>query len=84
MAKPSGPLDTLLAWRTLFWATLLQVTFSMWGMWHRFQARNLVGSREPPETVDLGAGTLYQLILTRFPGMLHCPTHREFHINLDL
>ena len=40
LAKPSGPLGTSLAWRTLFWAYLTTG--------HVIQVRNLTGSRELP------------------------------------
>jgi hypothetical protein len=42
LAKPSGPLGTSLAWRTLFWALCDHRTrFLMEEVWHAFQARNL-------------------------------------------
>ena len=46
LAKPSGSPGISPAWRTLFWATWPQVTFPMWEVWHVFQDRNIVGSRE--------------------------------------
>ena len=61
LAKPSGPLATLLVWRTLFWAYVTIGHIS----WHVFQVRNLAGNRELPkveqvETPD-SVGTLLRL-----------------------
>lgn len=41
-----------------------------------FQARDLIGIREPPTVLGgcLGVETLNPLNCTKFPGMVHCPT----------
>lgn len=71
LAKPSGPLDTSLTWRILYWAI-----WPIWRVWHKFQDRNLAGSRALPTISGrcLGARDSDPPCLTKFPGMVHCPT----------
>ena len=49
LAKPTGSLDTSMAWTTLFLGLHDHKShFLIWEVWQVFQARNLVGSRDPP------------------------------------
>jgi hypothetical protein len=71
LAEPSGPLDTSLAWRTLYWAML-----PTWGVW----------TCVPGQESDREQGGTYclrwylctrvsdPLYLTKFPSMIHYPT----------
>ena len=42
-----------------------------------YQAGNLVGSREAPTVLRWVPGFLNSFNLTKFPGMVHCPTEND-------
>ena len=73
LAKPSGPLDTASAWRTLFWAC---VTFPYVGSVAGVPGQE--SGREQGATISgvylKFLGTQTPLYLTKFPGKVHCPT----------
>jgi hypothetical protein len=67
LTKPSGPVGTSLAWRALFWGTTIL------GSVARVPGQESE-SRVAPTISGVSFWVSHLLYLTKFSGMVHCPT----------